>query len=1230
MRVAGVRVVLILLAAAGAAPHAAAQEPVVEVPRRTETGEAPADPGARSANTGSIQATSNAERRGASPVECSGTCTAGSRVTRIEVLSREPMTGQTVGAAGPYEIVRGRVHGEVDVADRRNAIIQDLALAPRNAKGRAEYVATFALARPIDLTKASGVLIYSVVNRGNGSPQASAEGDVWLVSGWQGDLPPAADKQTIAVPVARNADGTPITGRMLARFVNAAPGTTTLPIRHATIGNPPPAYPPAGLEQRDARLISVGSETMSGVQRDVRVVPRAEWALADCRTVPFPGTPDATQLCVKGGFDPARLYQLSYTVRDPLVLGIGLAATRDITAFFRGAAADAQGTPNPVAGAIHHVVAIGDSQSGNFIRTFIHLGFNEGADGRPVWDGAFPRIAARQTPINVRFGVPGGAASLFEAGSEPAIWWGGYEDRGRGRRRASLLDRCTASHTCPKIVEAFGSSEFWGLRMSPDLVGTDARTDIPLPANVRRYYYPGTTHGGGRGGFALDAPPAPPGCALPANPNPEADQTRALTRALVDWVVRDTAPPESRYPRLARGELVPPATLAATFAGIPGARDPAPLLNPVLDYDFGPGLVLNDLTGVLRVVPPRVRRVLPSLVPRIGADGNELDGVPSVLHQAPLGTYVGWNAYADGFFKDQGCGFSGGYLPFARTRAEREARHDPRPSLEERYQTHDGYVRVVRAAAEAAVAQRFLLPPDAARLIADAGQSDVLAPAAATKVAASAPAMATCDRSAIADRLAGAATILSAGRLDDREACRVKATASSGPGSLIVFEVWIPSAWNGKLVATGNGGYSNAINTGDMAMALARGYAAVGGDTGHQGATPDDLLWGVDAPERILDWGTRSVHTILGPARRIVEAVGGQAPRRTYFYGCSTGGHQAFALMQRYPSDVDGIVAGAPGHNRVRLNAAFLWRFLATHRRGDAEPILPAAKLPMITRAVIAACDAGDGVTDGVVDDPRTCGFDAAALACRGSDAPDCLTGPQLAALRRLYDGLRRADGTLVYPGWPKSSEALTWTADGRPHIGWHQYWGGTEPSRAAFWRRWVFSDPEWDWWGFDPDRDLPIADARVGAAIDQTSADLRAFAARGGKVIVYHGWQDPVVNALDTIAYYEQVRQRPGSPPVEDFLRLFLVPGMGHCSGGTGTTCFGNQQSPSPIVDADHDLLMALDAWVEQGRAPERIIASRVVDGATARTRPLCPFPRKAVYTGSGSTDDATSFVCR
>jgi hypothetical protein len=647
------------------------------------------------------------------------------QVVRLEIVSRAPMPG--AGAAGAYELVQGRVHGEVDPGDRRNTIIQDLALAPRNARGRVEYVATFALAKPVDMARASGVLIYRVVNRGNGAPVASPEGHLSLVSGWQGDLPPAPGRHTIVVPIARHPDGTAITGPMIARFANVPAGTTTLPLRHASIGSFPAAYPPADLEQPAARLISVGRETADGVQDDVREIPRAGWAFADCRTTPFPGTPDATQLCVKDGFDPARLHQLEYTVRDPLVLGVGLAATRDIAAFFRGAAADAAGTANPVAGAVRHVIAVGDSQSGNLIRTFIHLGFNEGADGRAVWDGAFPRIAARQTPMNVRFAIPGGAASLFEPGSEPALWWGRYRDTARRRRPARLLDRCTASRTCPKIVEAFGSAEFWGLRMSPDLVGTDARRDIALPETVRRYYHPGTTHGGGPGGFTRDAPPPPPGCALPANPNPQADTTRALLRALVAWVVDGTAPPPSRYPRLARGELVPPRVVAATFAKIPGARDPSALINPVLEYDFGPALELNDLTGVLAKVPPRVVRVLPSLVPRVDGDGNEPDGVPSVLAQVPLGTYLGWNAYAGGFFAGQGCGFAGGYLPFARTRAERLAAGDPRPSLEERYGDHDGYVQRVRAAADAAVAQRVLLREDADRLIAEARASAVLA-----------------------------------------------------------------------------------------------------------------------------------------------------------------------------------------------------------------------------------------------------------------------------------------------------------------------------------------------------------------------------------------------------------------------------------------------------------------------------------------------------------------------
>jgi len=379
-----------------------------------------------------------------------------------------------------------------------------------------------------------------------------------------------------------------------------------------------------------------------------------------------------------------------------------------------------------MASAIHHAISIGDSQSGNFIKTFVHLGFNEDLSGRAVWEGVFPRIAARQTPMNFRFALPGGAATLYEPGSEPVLWWSRYDDRTRGRAAASLLDRCSASKTCPKVIEAFGSSEFWGLRMSPGLVGTDAVRDIPLPPDVRRYYYPGTTHGGGRGGFQIDAPRPQGACTLPANPNPESDTTRALTAALIEWVVRGTSPPASAYPLLSKGELVPASKAAVGFPDIPGLTFRDNLVNTVLDYDFGPTFAANDLSGVLSLIPPRVRREIPTYVPKVNLDGNETMGVPSVLHQAPLGTYLGWNVTRAGFFKDRGCGFAGGYWPFAKTKAERIAVSDPRPSVEERYGTLDGYVCVVRAAVERAVAGRLLLRDDGARLIKEAEASSVL------------------------------------------------------------------------------------------------------------------------------------------------------------------------------------------------------------------------------------------------------------------------------------------------------------------------------------------------------------------------------------------------------------------------------------------------------------------------------------------------------------------------
>jgi hypothetical protein len=317
-----------------------------------------------------------------------------------------------------------------------------------------------------------------------------------------------------------------------------------------------------------------------------------------------------------------------------------------------------------------------------------------------------------------------GNAGPNEVGSDGVLWWSDYEDQVRHHPKAGLLDRCRATNTCPKILETFGGLEFWYLRESPDLVGTDAKADIPVPANVRRYFFPGTTHGGGRGGFNAAASAPPNGCVLPANPNPEADTLRALQAALVDWVAKGTEPPPSRYPLLARGDLAPANKAAMGFPDIPGVPSPDGLVNSVLDYDFGPDFNYNDESGAISKQPFPVKQVIPTLVPKVDADGTDLGGVPSVLRQAPLGTYVGWNVTAAGYNKGKICGLNGGYIPFAKTKAERLAAGDPRPSLEERYGSHQAWVAKVKAAADKAVAERFLLREDADRLIQQAESSE--------------------------------------------------------------------------------------------------------------------------------------------------------------------------------------------------------------------------------------------------------------------------------------------------------------------------------------------------------------------------------------------------------------------------------------------------------------------------------------------------------------------------
>ena len=602
---------------------------------------------------------------------------------------------------GGYELLEGHFSGALDPNDSHNALITDIKLAPKNAAGRVEYSATFGIARPTGAM--SGVLVYDVTNRGRGAASAIGDGHVNVMSGWQGDLEEKPGAQLIQVPSA------PVTGPALVRFMDMPAGTTTMDVK----GGPQGVYGGRTFEAataEGARLYTGVSDDRPGEQKEV---PKTDWAFADCSAAPFPGKPDLTKLCVKGGFNPALAYTLAFTAKNPKVFAIGFAATRDLVAFLRYDTSNA----NPLAGKMRWAIGRGVSQSGNYLRSFINLGFNTAENGRIVFEGLNPIVGPRMLSMNHRFATPGGLVGLYELGSEGTNWWSSYNDAARGQGRHSLLDRCLKDKNCPKIAEIMGSTEFWDLRASPDYVGTDAKADIPLPANVRRYYSAGAPHNGGRGGFDL-VTPATAACVLISNPNPASDTNKAIFAALVDWVTKGTEPPPSLYPTLASGGLITPAAYDKAFPRIAGV--PRPAYSPTYQYDLGKGFDYVDLTGTITVIPPRIVKAIPQRMPRIDADGNELDGIRSPLITAPLGTYVGWNVFADGFQKGRFCNNTGGYIPFAATKADRIAKGDPRPSLEERYPSHAAYVAKVKAQADKLVSQRYMLPADAARIVAEA------------------------------------------------------------------------------------------------------------------------------------------------------------------------------------------------------------------------------------------------------------------------------------------------------------------------------------------------------------------------------------------------------------------------------------------------------------------------------------------------------------------------------
>ncbi|MDX2056164.1 MAG: tannase/feruloyl esterase family alpha/beta hydrolase [Gemmatimonadales bacterium] len=464
--------------------------------------------------------------------------------------------------------------------------------------------------------------------------------------------------------------------------------------------------------------------------------------------------------------------------------------------------------------------------------------------------------------------------------------------------------------------------------------------------------------------------------------------------------------------------------------------------------------------------------------------------------------------------------------------------------------------------------------------------------------------------------------------------CRVRGTARPVPDSEIRFEVWLPEpgAWNGKFQQAGNGGYAGSIPAGSLANALLRGYATAGTDDGHVGMDPS---FAIGHPEKVVDFGHRAVHLTAGHAKAVIEAYYGRAATRAYFVGCSDGGREALMEAQRYPADFDGIVVGAPANNWTRLLTSGVWNWRALNETPGSA--IPVAKLGLIQRAAVAACDRLDQVADGLIEAPNRCRFDPASLQCRGADQPDCLTTAQLTALRKIYDGPRSPrTGERIYPGAIPGTEAVpgNWNPwivaspqQPLPFIAWF----GT-----TFYQSMVFENPAWDYRTMDFDRDLATALAKVGGVLDAVDPDLRAFRDRGGKMIQYHGWGDAAISATGSIDYYQQVLTSVG-PGVPDFYRLFMVPGMGHCGGGIGPTDFGQFETGPTAADPDRDIVAALDRWVERGVAPERIIATGIRPGepmsdpskATRISRPLCVWPRIAQYRGVGSSDEAENFSC-
>jgi feruloyl esterase len=462
-----------------------------------------------------------------------------------------------------------------------------------------------------------------------------------------------------------------------------------------------------------------------------------------------------------------------------------------------------------------------------------------------------------------------------------------------------------------------------------------------------------------------------------------------------------------------------------------------------------------------------------------------------------------------------------------------------------------------------------------------------------------------------------------------RAAIRVAHCKVSGViGKETRFELLLADDWNGRFFMGGAGGFAGAVE--NMARSSVNsGYATVGTDAGHN-ANGLTAGWALNNPERLADYGYRAVHRTAEVAKQIIRAYYGSAPDKSYFFGCSNGGREALMEAQRFRADFNGIVAAAPAADFAGIAASFVRTLQAQYPTADfTKPAITSANLQLLRASVLAACDARDGVRDRILDDPRACDFKVASIGACPDDvaAPDCLTTPQRAAIERVYAPVT-VQGRAVYSGQPMGNEA-------EPG-GWSAWITGVDAGAMAatgnhaptvqgafgteFFKYMVTADSTWDYTKYDVSHS-PADTKHAAEILSAINPDLSAFKARGGKLILAHGWSDPALNPLETIKYYEAVRAR--DPSAETYVRLYIMPGVLHCTGGPGCDLVDWY---TPIAD-----------WVEHGKAPGALVAAKAAPSAVttsaspfSRTRPLCPYPQHAVYGGTGSTDEAASFTCK